>query len=670
MSITQQPPDNPSPLRWSSEVVAVFVGLAGSILIWVLTPYNNFLIRSSYIADSFMPPAALIPVLLLVMVWNPLAHRLVPALVLNRRQLAIAVGMMFVACTLPGQGLLRMLPYSLAKTPVYVRDSATIAKAYERMNLPPSLFPAPLGLGADTQVCDYFLTQLPPGKPVPWSAWLPPLLSWGALILPCYMMMIGLALILLPQWRRNERLAFPLLTVQQELITEPEPGRHFAPLFRKRAFWICSLGVLALYILYGQSQYYPDAVPAIPFDWNLERFFTEEPWRHLPGHIKNSRVYFIFLGIAFFMPNRIGFSVWFFVLAYGLYQMIAVNYVPPYYPATVREHRLGALLALTVAVLWLGRAHWAHVARCMVGRVADAEDRRNRASGWLFAAGCVGMFAWIVWIGVPPLWALFFVAFGFATSLIITRIVAETGMPFIRLDGGYQMTLVRIAPFHWLDPVTLWFSYIMAVLFQIASRVSCATLAIHALGLDECNTPQRQTRLAYVLLVLLTMGLVICGAVHVHMNYHFSMTLNGAEQPLSPWGCDRFDLASNAAAEWMTGRLAYDPFNMTGHILFGAGLASVLQWACLLTPRWPLHPVGLLMVNTFYSNNAWVSVFIGWLLKVLILRYGGVRVYRAARPAFLGLIMGEVFAAVVWCIEPAIRVMLDLPYIAIPIQPY
>ena len=106
-----------------------------------------------------------------------------------------------------------------------------------------------------------------------------------------------------------------------------------------------------------------------------------------------------------------------------------------------------------------------------------------------------------------------------------------------------------------------------------------------------------------------------------------------------------------------------------GHLAFGAALASVLYWLCLRSPAWPLHPIGLLMVETHYGNIAWISVMFGWLIKVLILRYGGARLYRQAQPLFLGLIVGEVIAAVFWALEPLIHLAGGEDFIPVWIQP-
>jgi len=56
-------------------------------------------------------------------------------------------------------------------------------------------------------------------------------------------------------------------------------------------------------------------------------------------------------------------------------------------------------------------------------------------------------------------------------------------------------------------------------------------------------------------------------------------------------------------------------------------------------------------------------------VKVLVVRYGGSRLYRSAKPFFLGVIVGEVFSAVFWCIVPIVLVALGKPYTAIRIQP-
>jgi hypothetical protein len=43
-------------------------------------------------------------------------------------------------------------------------------------------------------------------------------------------------------------------------------------------------------------------------------------------------------------------------------------------------------------------------------------------------------------------------------------------------------------------------------------------------------------------------------------------------------------------------------------------------------------------------------MLIAWFLKLMLLRYGGLRTYRAAVPLFLGLIIGECVMGSLWTI--------------------
>jgi hypothetical protein len=41
-------------------------------------------------------------------------------------------------------------------------------------------------------------------------------------------------------------------------------------------------------------------------------------------------------------------------------------------------------------------------------------------------------------------------------------------------------------------------------------------------------------------------------------------------------------------------------------------------------------------------------MMLGWLVKVLILRFGGARMYQQGKSLFIGLIVGEALAAALW----------------------
>jgi hypothetical protein len=74
----------------------------------------------------------------------------------------------------------------------------------------------------------------------------------------------------------------------------------------------------------------------------------------------------------------------------------------------------------------------------------------------------------------------------------------------------------------------------------------------------------------------------------------------------------------------------------------GAGFMLLLVWLHGNFVWWPLSPVGFLIASAYETNRSlWSSVLLAWALTTLIRRYGGLKLYRAMRPAFLGLVLGE-----------------------------
>jgi hypothetical protein len=650
---------------------AVAIGVLGSVFIWIAVPYNNFVLGNSYISDDYMPVAALFVVLVLVLGLNPLLRRACPRLCLDRVQLAVVFGMLLVACITPSQGLLRELPYAVAGANSRVASDRAVADLYEELQPPASLFPDPLIYDRDPPASGPFLLELLPGESIPWRAWLPPLLAWSGFLVPWWLMMIALAAIVWPQWRENERLPFPLLGVQEALIEAPEAGHCLAPIFRNRAFWMGCGSVFALHLLAGLQQYFPDNVPAIPLAWDLSPCFAEEPLQFLPHYIKANRLHFMFLGVAFFMPKRIGFSIWFLQVAYAVWIMLGTAYRPPFRYDAITDHRIGAFIAVPLGVLWLGRTHWARVLRTMVRRVESDPERSMRWFGYVFAAGCLGMMAWLLWVGVPLLWSLGLVVMGFFYALAITRVVAETGLPLIGPDTQNTLILIRIMPLAWRTAAAAYFGAIVGFFIGHGNRLCVTTLFIHALGLNSDRPEKSRQRLLVLLTVVLLLSVVVCGAAHLVASYTNASTVDGRETPISSWGTGIF---------WWTGESLLREFQQgmhdamarehLFHIGIGTLLAGGLQWLCQLTPHWPLHPVALLFIANWYAHRVWFNVFLGWLAKVLILRYGGSRCYTGARPFFTGLIMGEVMAMAFWAVVTGVLGAAGLQYRVVEILPF
>ena len=80
-------------------------------------------------------------------------------------------------------------------------------------------------------------------------------------------------------------------------------------------------------------------------------------------------------------------------------------------------------------------------------------------------------------------------------------------------------------------------------------------------------------------------------------------------------------------------------------MLFGALGISAFCLARFRFAGFPLHPVVFLIWGTWPSQYLWFSFFVGWLLKKLVVVYGGPGYYHRGKPFFLGLILGETMVA-------------------------
>ena len=78
------------------------------------------------------------------------------------------------------------------------------------------------------------------------------------------------------------------------------------------------------------------------------------------------------------------------------------------------------------------------------------------------------------------------------------------------------------------------------------------------------------------------------------------------------------------------------------HIGAGGLIMGGLMLARAVFLWWPLHPIGYVVGPVWILDHLWFNMFLAWLVKVIVLRYGGVRLYLRTRPFFLGIILGFV----------------------------
>ena len=83
-------------------------------------------------------------------------------------------------------------------------------------------------------------------------------------------------------------------------------------------------------------------------------------------------------------------------------------------------------------------------------------------------------------------------------------------------------------------------------------------------------------------------------------------------------------------------------------------MMAALTWLKGHFVGFPIHPIGLALGLTWPISQIWFSVFIAWVCKALVLKYGGARLYRHVRPFFLGMVLGQFSSAGFWILVSSV----------------
>jgi len=152
-----------------------------------------------------------------------------------------------------------------------------------------------------------------------------------------------------------------------------------------------------------------------------------------------------------------------------------------------------------------------------------------------------------------------------------------------------------------------------------------------------------------LIIFMLALALVLAGAAQLRIVYGRGATLTddhaGKLLPERTYNssADFANLLQQSPEKIRTERSRHASRVATG--------AAVVLALCFLRYRflaWPLHPIGFIVAHTYPMQIFWLSIMIGWLCKTLVMRLGGVPVYRKLCPAFLGMIVGTTFSSIFW----------------------
>lgn len=675
-------------------VRAVLLGLMGVTFICGLTPYNDYALNNTFLVGNNLPLGVVMFLFLFVLLINAPLARFAPRWAFSAGELTVAFSMTLVSCALPSSGLMRYLPPALV-TPFYLaRSNHEYLSLLSTMHLPQWLLPVFEGSSPSEWINDpvviQYLERTPAGDPPPYRAWIRPAVTWGIFTFALYGALLCMMALVRRQWHENERLPFPLAQIYLPLIEPPPPGRMLNELFLRKSFWIAFASVFFLHCWNGLHYYYPEHFERIPVYYNLWNLFTESPWQYVDNKIKDAAVFFTVVGVTYFLSSSVAFSLWFFFVAHQVYRMYLGVTTGDSWVYGQQDQHFGGIIAYSLAVLWVGRQHWKLIlAQAFRGRRGDEPEGRYLPyplAFWGYVGCAVVMMVWLVLAGMTPLAAVVTVMLMLMLFFMIGRIIAEVGLVHGQLQAPIQKPWVLMTIYGWPKPVPIETFYVSSMLQTVhydfrevvtvyaSHGLKVADQTMYAGRAMEADTPQQRRWgrwLIGLMALALVVGYVVSFASTLWTEYHHAWTKDvQAKVPINDWGALNNPqgqlIGATAQYDKGTYHLRHSP---AANITFGFAFTSLLSVLRLRYPWWPLHPIGYLMIPTYPGAHLWFSIFWGWLAKLLILRFGGSRLYVNAKPFFLGLIVGESLAAGFWLTMGIVLSAMGIPYRPVNIMP-
>ena len=498
---------------------------------------------------------------------------------------------------------------------------------------------------------------------IPWHAWSAMLIAWSVFLLLIYALLFFTALLFRRQWIVNEALTFPLVELPLQMVATDDsaqrpPAREF---WCNRLMWTGFALAAVAHLFVGLHAHYSEW-PVFPLNIfnGVTLDFTEQPWNAIPP--VTVRIYLGAIGLTYLLTREVSFSFWFFFLFMLFEYVLAAMLGFPAVslgsagimgrPEFVIFQSIGSWTMMAGILVWGAREALGGLFReaftfskksaTAAAHSASSEPFSARFTVFGFLASLAGLLFWVSFAGINFLIAGVYLGIFLLTSLVLTRLVIEGGFLFPQppyaarewltagMFGTAAVGAASLTKLSFIEQVILYDTRTNTLpAFLHTMRIA------EALGLDRRS--QRRLLSGVVVAIIVTMSITIVTSLYALYSQGALLGYGGN------WGKTTFESTANL----LKTQAGVKPGNVLW-MLIGAALLLAIVMARSRFLWFPFHPLGLLAAPAYPITQLWSSFFIGWLIKTLIMRYGGSEAYNRLRPFMIGLILGNLSAMVFW----------------------
>jgi len=620
---------------------AVLVGLICVAFISVFSPYSDLIVGTVWSGAEFLPLNVVFTFTVLVLVVNLLLK--IAKVGLKEHELLFVYSMMLVSGCIASLGLVHsLIPITTSQ---YYHANPTnrwaqLLHPYLAKWLAPE----------KPESIRYLWEGLPQGMSIPWSDWVKPFVGWILLAFSMYLVMFCIVVLLRKQWVENERLLFPLVSLPVEMAREEE-GHLLSPFLRDKVMWIGFAIPAVILTLNGLHHYFP-AVPYIKLNIWLSSYIKEKPWDGL--NPINLAMIFSALGLTYLLPTQLSFSLWFFYFFFRLQAITgsALGFPMPMmftYPtrAFIGYQIAGGMMVFAIFLFWQARSQVKKIFSSIF-KPRTPEEENEPVSYRIAAMGLIAGLLFISFWGMAAganffLTLLIFVIF-FLIIISASRLAAEGGIYFFQASfrpsdlimaftGSASLGVKNICTL--VGPVEHVFmrdqrSALMPSLFDSTKIADVGKLK-----------PRHIT-------IVMFLGILVSTFIAYPTYVAFMYKIGGVNASGYTWAYGPM-WGSTHTANLLNNPAKVNPSYILS-IFIGAGTMIFLLWMRRLFLWWPFHPLGYIMGDSWPTVQIWFPIMLGWLIKSLVMRFGGIKIYKRLLPGFLGLVLGEFAIKGLWVV--------------------